>query len=271
MSVSKGCRSLPALLAAVILAAGCGTLQGGRGWGQDAIWPVSGRRVARAARDAFLSPNTLIPLAAAAVFAIDDFDERVSVWAVKHTPLYGSPSGARDASEELKAVLKWEALATALATSSGSDPNQWALSKLKGISVELVAVGVTNNTTSLLKNVVDRDRPDLSNKDSFPSGTTSSAFSYATVANRNLDSIDIPGGARTAFKTANALVGSAVAWARVEGGVHYPSDVLVGAAVGHFMTAFIHDAFMNLPENGSVDFAVVPLKGGAAVMVTRRF
>jgi membrane-associated phospholipid phosphatase len=62
-----------------------------------------------------------------------------------------------------------------------------------------------------------------------------------------------------------------VAWARVEARKHYPSDVLAGAALGHFLTAFIHDAFLNLPEDGSVDFSVYVLKGGAGLELCFRF
>ena len=59
--------------------------------------------------------------------------------------------------------------------------------------------------------------------------------------------------------------------ARVEAQRHYPSDVLAGTALGHFLTAFIHDAFLNLPENADVDFAVFGVEGGAGVELAFRF
>lgn len=31
------------------------------------------------------------------------------------------------------------------------------------------------------------------------------------------------------------MITAGTAWARVEGGVHYPSDVLAGMALGHFV------------------------------------
>lgn len=34
------------------------------------------------------------------------------------------------------------------------------------------------------------------------------------------------------------------AWARVEAKSHFPSDVLAGMALGHFIGAFINDAFL---------------------------
>lgn len=260
---------LPAMIS--ILVAGCGTLENGRGWGQDAFFPIVPERISGAAYDAFFNPQTLIPLAGAAVFAIDDFDERVSDWAVKHNPVFGSTVDAIDASDSLKDILQVEAIVTALATPSGDDPEQWAFSKLRGIGVELLAMGVTHSATSRLKDATNRTRPSKSDDRSFPSSHTSSAFSYMTVANRNLDSINMPRMFKPALKVGNTLLAASVAWARVEGQQHYPSDVLAGAALGHFLTAFIHDAFLNLPEDSNVDFAVFPVKGGAGVELVFRF
>jgi len=255
----------PVMISLSILVTGCGTLENGRGWGQDAFFPIDLDRVSDAAHDAFFDSQTLIPLAGALIFAIDDFDERASDWAVKHNPVFGSEDNAKDASDYLKIMLQVEAVATALATPSGDDSGQWIASKIKGLGVEFAAMGVTNSVTSLLKDVTDRTRPDESGDRSFPSAHASSAFSYMTLANRNLDSVNLPRTVKPALKVANMFLATGVAWARVEGRRHYPSDVLAGAALGHFLTAFIHDAFLNLPEDSNVDFAVFPVKGGAGI------
>ena len=90
-----------------------------------------------------------------------------------------------------------------------------------------------------------------------------------TLANRDLDYIDLPKDFRPVLKIGNTLVASGVAWARVEGRRHYPSDVLVGAALGHFLTAFIHDAFLNLPEDSNVEFAISPVEEAGAGLILR--
>ncbi|MCL5281955.1 MAG: hypothetical protein M1376_18830 [Planctomycetes bacterium] len=112
--------------------AGCGTLENGRGWGEDALWPVDLGRIGRAGRDALLSPATWVPLAGAGVFALGDLDERVSNWASEHNPLFGSQNGAADASNYLSDILYFEGVATALAAPSGTTPEDWAVAKLKG-------------------------------------------------------------------------------------------------------------------------------------------
>jgi len=262
---------LCSLMILILFAAGCGTLPNGRGWGQDAFFPIDTDRISRSAHDAFFNSNTLVPLVSALVFSIENFDERVSDWAVKHNPVFGSKDNARDASDYLRATLRVEAVVTAFATPSGDVPEQWMVSKAKGLGVELAAIGATSSTTDWIKDATDRTRPDERSDNSFPSGHASGAFSYMTLANRNIDSIDMPQALKPPLKIGNYLLASGVAWARVEGQRHYPSDVLAGAALGHFMTAFIHNAFMNLPEDGNVDVVVFPVRRGAGVALTFRF
>ncbi len=261
---------LVAVLAPLFLT-GCGTLKNGRGWGQDAGWPLDLGRIGRAGRDALLSPATLVPLAGAGVFALGDSDEKVSHWASEHHPLFGSQSGAADASNYMVGLLGAEALGTALATPSGDTPGEWALAKLKGGAVEAGAVVATGALAGWLKDGSNRMRPDGSDHESFPSGHSALAFSFATLANRNLDSIDFLGDFRKPLQITNTVLASGVAWARVEAHKHHPSDVLFGAALGHFLTAFIHDAFLNLPKDGRFDFDVFSTGDGLGVALEFRF
>jgi hypothetical protein len=259
-------------LAAVCLTgAGCLSSQGRPGWGDDALWPLDGQRIAKAATDALLDPQTWVPAAGALVFQIDGWDSKVSHWAGEHTPLFGSQEDALDASDHLRSLLEMEVPVTALITPSGQDPEQWVVSKARGLVVEYGAIAANGYTTEWLKDAVGRERPNGTDHKSFPSGHSSSSFAYATLSNRNLDSMDVPGGLRTAVQIGNLGLAGTVAWARVEGRAHYPSDVLAGAALGHFITAFIHDAFMNLPEDGPLDVAFTAVEGGGAINLAWRF
>ncbi len=263
--------TLLAAVSALLLMAGCGTLENGRGWGQDAIFPIDGQRIARAACDAFFSPQTLVPLAGALALQIDGFDQKISDWAVDHTPIFGSPSNADIMSDYLRDALILEALGMPLMTPSGDTLDEWAPAKLKGYAVEFGAIGAVGAVTEALKVGMQRPRPDGSDDMSFPSGHTSAAFSCATLANRNLYSFDGSEDVRPVLEVANTVLAAGVGWARVEGGKHYPSDVLVGAALGHFLTAFIHDAFMNLPKDSKVDFDFFPVENGGGIELTFRF
>ena len=262
---------LPAVASVLLLVTGCGTLENGRGWGQDAVLPINGQRIAQAAYDAFLSPGTLIPLTGALAIRIDNIDQRLSDWARDRTPVYGSQACAGDVSNYLRDVLAVEAIALPLATPSGDTFEEWAPAKLQGYAVECGAVAATGAATHVLKVEMHRHRPDGSDTMSFPSGHTSAAFSCVTLANRNLDYIDAVEDVRPALEITNTVLAAGVAWARVEAGKHYPSDVLFGAALGHFLSAFIHDAFMNLPTDDKVDFDFFTVENGIGIEVAFRF
>ena len=244
---------------------GCGTLQNGRGWGQDAIYPLDLKRIPSAAINALLDPQTLIPVAGALVFTVDDYDRKVSDWARRHTPIFGSNKTADNAYSPLRTTLEAEWYLTVVATPSGENPKDIVFSKMKGWAVGWVAQQATSETTSFIKDQTGRTRPDGSDNQSFPSSGSSTAFTYATLANRDLDSIPVPDEVKVPLKIGNILLATTVAWSRVEAGAHFPSDVLVGAALGHFISAFIYDAFMGLPEDRRFIFFVSPSKRGAMI------
>lgn len=70
---------LLAMIFVSLSVAGCGTLRNGRGWGQDAIYSVDLKRIPRAAFNALVDPETLIPMAGAIVFSINGYDKKVSI------------------------------------------------------------------------------------------------------------------------------------------------------------------------------------------------
>ena len=243
---------------------GCGTLQDGKRWGQDAIYPVDIRRIAYAACHAIFDLQTLVPAAGALVFTIDNYDKKASKWAITHHPIFGSENAASQASDILVHALGAETFVTALATPSGKDSKDWTSAKAKGIGVEGGAELLTAGATALLKDATDRTRPNGVGHSSFPSGHTSNAASSSTLANRNLNFIPMPEEVRMPLQIGNIVLETGVGWARVEAGQHFPSDVLAGAALGHFLSAFIHDAFMGVPMN-KMGIYVLPEKHGGMI------
>ena len=96
-----------------------------------------------------------------------------------------------------------------------------------------LAVLLAEVSSGLLKELVERDRPFVVEplpepiarepaSYSFPSGHATVSFAAATVVAAWLPRLAIPAYALAA----------AIAWSRVVVGVHYPLDVLAGAALG---------------------------------------
>jgi membrane-associated phospholipid phosphatase len=245
---------------------GCGTLANGRRWGQDAFSRLNPQTVTHAAKDAFFDLHTWLPAAGAIIFAASDLDHEVSEWATDHTPLFGSQETAREVSDYLRGTLWAAAFATLIATPSGRAAEPWLYAKAKGFAVEGLAIGMTAGVTQGLKQLTDRPRPD-GTEDSFPSGHASGSFAAAALANRNLASIKLSPWGKYPLHISHILLASGSAWARVEGGKHFPSDVLAGAALGHFLSAFIHDAFIGIPKADRFQLVIMPSKSGAMAYI----
>ena len=73
------------------VATGCGTLRNGRGWGQDAAWPIKWERIPKAIARTALDPATWVPAIGCAVFTIDDWDEQTARWASREQPFSARP------------------------------------------------------------------------------------------------------------------------------------------------------------------------------------
>jgi membrane-associated phospholipid phosphatase len=252
-----------------IFIAGCTTPQWQKSWGLNLYFDND--RIKKAAYDAIVDPQTYIPAAGALVFAIGDWDHKVSDWATEHTPVFGSQNTARNVSYYLLWSLVGETVVTAIVVPDGNDSKKLIADQAKNLGMEVGAFGVTQLGTSILKYSTERQRPNRKNNQSFPSGHASGAFTASTLSNRNLDLMDMPNGLRTGLQVGNILLASGTAWARVEGNEHFPSDVLAGAALGHLLSVFIYKGFMNLPDDKKADFTFLPYNHGIVMSFTIRY
>ena len=252
------------LLAAALLSSCSTLLPNGRRWGEDATVTPGWERVRASAVKAVTDPWVWAPLAGAAVLQVDHADRKISNWARRETPIFGSQSKATTWSNDLRSAAVAANAVTVLLTPSGEFGSAWALDKLKGYAVDLVAATTAIETTTLLKNVTHRTRPNGSGTDSFPSGHATTSAVYTRLASLNLDEIPMSGPAREALDVGLQAINFGTAWARIEGGWHYPSDTLVSIALGAFCGTFFNDAFLGL-EMPRAKLAFVPLPGGGEV------
>jgi membrane-associated phospholipid phosphatase len=159
---------------------------------------------------------------------------------------------------------------TAVAAPSGDEPAVWLAAKAKGMAAGVAAAAITGGATGLLKEATGRRRPDGSDRSSFPSGHASSSAVRATLAARNIAWLPVAPGLRTALQGTCVLLAAGTAWSRVEGRLHYPSDVLAGAALGHFLGAFIDAAFLGDAPGRRIAVGLRVDREGAGVSVTLR-
>lgn len=241
-------------LAATLLLPACATMPDGGRWGERATLSPGFAHLGHAALDAARNPATWGPLAAAGAVAAGDFDKRIARWAVDNTPVFGTRDRADRRSTDLRTDMTVVAWASAVLAPSGPEPGPWVAAKAKGLLVHIAALKTTDVTTSRLKTLTSRRRPDQSDNRDFPSGHTSRAAVAAQLASRNVAAW---GPSPALGATADwLLAGGTVAtgWARVEAGEHYPSDVLAGAALGNFLGQFVHEGFMGESPVGATAY-----------------
>ena len=251
--------------------AGCATLPDGSRWGDHADFTPGWQRVGEAAVTAVTSPSVWIPLAGTAVMQIDHWDQHMSDWAIDHTPLFGSPTSADDASDALEAVACAGFAASVLGTPGGEGGADWVFAKAKGGLVGASAIAATGLTSAGLQAAFSRERPNGTGDDSFPSDHASTAAVCDRLASRNLDAIPMNNVMRTALQIGTEGVTIATGWARVEAGAHYPSDVLFGMALGNFFGIMFDDAFMGDSESPRLALSIAPGPDGGEVMWDLRF
>jgi len=118
----------------------------------------------------------------------------------------------------------------------------------------LQAVAVSQAIVQTLKVTTRRERPDGTNKLSFPSGHSADTFAVATALERHLGwKGAVPG----------YIFSSYVAMSRLHDNRHYLSDVVFGSTVG-----IIAGRTVTRPNNES-PVTVAPVPGGAAIVYTR--
>jgi hypothetical protein len=217
-------------------------------------------RLKQSSREALRDPNVWASLLGIVLLQIDNLDEEISDQLREDTPIFGSTSDARDASDDFRSLTELAYVSTALIVPGPETPGEWFSTKAKLLGTEYLTVKTTRGITSGLKSLTQRERPNESNDRSFPSGHATSASIQAQMANLNVEYLPIDDSPKKALNLTFDSFAVLTGWARVEAGEHYPADVLAGWALGHFMAHLARD-FID-PEQQQL--MVMPRTGNGA-------
>jgi membrane-associated phospholipid phosphatase len=247
----------------------CSSMPNGRDWGEDVTLRPGWSRLGHAALEAVKQPSFWAPLTAAGITQIDGWDRRISNWARRNTPVFGSEANAARWSDYLRSasvVGGWASIAVA---PSGPEAGSWLLDKVKGSAVDVLAAEVAIESTSGLKRLSKRERPNGHDDQSMPSdhSATSAVYDQLAVDNLQLSGFD----PRAQLGADIVLYGltAATGWARIEAGAHFPSDTLVGASIGNFVADFFTAGFLSDPAANR--WHLQPVSGGAALQWSMSF
>ena len=128
--------------------------------------------------------------------------------------------------------------------------------KVSHLGMDLIqAIAVSEGLVQGLKYATQRERPDHSSNNSFPSGHASDTFAFATALERHLGWK----GAVPAY-----IISSYVAMSRLPSNRHWLSDVVFGSSVGIIAGRTVTRHGRKYP------FEVVAVPGGAAIVYVRQ-
>lgn len=229
-----------------LLGTGCASHH--KHWGSETSILPGWHAVGQAAKNAISDPQTWVPLIGAGAILTLNADEKITEWAVEKDLMFVSNRAANDASDDWLDVSQALVYATALATPSGEEPEEWLLNKSKGLAATYFISQSAFTISSNAKKPFDRERPDKSNNESFPSSHALRSSMWTAMAARNVDAIGLNNSSKLLLKGSLYTLSGMTAWARIEANKHHPSDVLVGYSVGRFFGIFLNDAFIT-PAN----------------------
>ncbi len=215
------------------------------GCANKGYFPPTVQDVTRSVTKATTDPVTWVPLAAAGVVAVGGWDHQISDWAREETPVYGSEDNAVDASNRLRSIARYGMIGSALLPYDAKK-GYW-LPMLERQVVQHGAAYSSILARRAIKAQVDRDRPNGAQR-SMPSGHATRTFATIGSSRQNMEDVDYPAWVENTFIASQVGIGAATSWARVEYGGHYPTDVLVGAALGNFVSVTINDLFLTDPD-----------------------
>ena len=215
-------------------------------------------RMGRAAQAAASAPRTWAPLLGAVALQIGDADRKLQTRMAEHTPVFGSQQRADELSDDLRSLSQGLWVVTALLPWDDEPAEGWFAAKGRVVLAQGSARLVTSKLTGDLKDGTSRMRPNGAGETSMPSDHATRASLYNTMSVYNLQ--------RMGWSTQNVaraqlgldVLAGATAWARVEANQHYPSDVLVGLGLGHFMGNFFTHAFLGPARAETLQVSLLP-------------
>jgi len=231
-------------------------------WGKNVVLIPEWQKIKKAAFKAIIAPETWIPAAGALLVQIDDLDDRISDWAADNNPVFGSEDRAKSISDYLGGASAAAYALTGLLCPYDGDVSDFLKNKGKGFLIGSIALLIGWQLAEGLKDISDRTRPDYEDDESFPSGHTLIVSLLSTLATQNLEYMDISDRSKKLLHIGFSSLAFTTAWARIEARKHYPSDVLMGYAIGHFLGIFFNELFFYKTKSSYTHFSVTPLPGG---------
>ncbi|MBX9873142.1 MAG: phosphatase PAP2 family protein [Burkholderiaceae bacterium] len=234
---------------------------------EDGFWD----RMGRAAHAAATAPRTWAPLLGAVALQIGDADRKLQTRMAEHTPVFGSQQRADALSDDFRSLSQGVWVVTALLPWQDEPAESWFAAKGRVVLAQGGARLVTSKLTGDLKDGTSRMRPNGAGETSMPSDHATRVSLYNTMSVYNLQRMGWSAQNVERAQLGLDVLAGTTAWARVEANQHYPSDVLVGLGLGHFMGSFFTHAFLGPARAETLQVSLLPGRERFDVRVRLKF
>ena len=241
----------------LIILSSCSLLNKQGPWGKNALYPIRAERILMAVKKNASSAHVWVPALGAGIFGLFNFDHNLSNWISNEASIFKNSEAADNWSDHFNNILLLEMYSVVLLTPS-QDENKsfggFVLNKVRGGLTVSFAAASSKYTTKQVKKAIHRERPNKLDYKSMPSGHASVAGSRRVLVTNGLEAIEMDSHLRLGINSLNATMAIGTMWARVEGKRHYPSDVLVGYALGSFVSGVVYDSLINYDPGQAFSF-----------------
>lgn len=236
------------LLCFIPFMSSCGLLNKKGNWGKNALYPVKAERIIWSLKKNLSSAHVWLPVAGAGVIVIGNYEDKISNWIAEEKHIFPDHKTADDWSDINNQILKYQTYASTLLTPSANEENSWGdylQNKVRGAAVVVTSTSLPRYFHDRISETFPRQRPNKADMRSFPSSHATKASAYNMINIKNYEAINMDSNFRIGLITLNTGMAVITSWARVEGHRHNPTDVMIGYALGSFMSGFIYDSLMN--------------------------
>lgn len=216
-------------------------------------------RFKNALRETLYDPSLWLGAVSAAAIVASGEERSISRWAYETNPVFGSVQRAENFSYYLRNASMGS---TALIYLLRNLPREeWSIEDpLINAGAIATSTALTTGTAFSLKHTTRRLRPDSSDSHSFLSGHTSIASVCNTLSSKMIAGMSFPKTHRVFYLSGLSFMTAATAWARLEAGKHFPTDLIAGAILGTFVGNVVYGTLMGpyQPEKSRIDIHFTP-------------
>ena len=194
------------------------------------------------------------PMGAVVLLQINDMDKKLSRGIINKKPIFGTSEKAGRYSDRAKTLTSALMFGSTLLI----DCQDCWDSKFYNLTADYALAILALEGRNIFKYSINRTRPSGGPR-SFASGHTAAAFARTNITNVNIENSFFKNNTKFYLQTANLLLATSIAYARIEAEAHYLGDVMFSMGFSYFVTNVIKRSFYHPKKQPNIIFRPIYL------------